>query len=226
MGLAARVVNVFLAPRKAYEAVAARPKVLGVLVIAILVMAVTQYLFLSTEVGMNAALDQQASVIKAIGINVPEQVAQQMEEGVKRARYTTPISFMVLLPIFGAAVAGILMAIFTVISGGAARFKQVYAVVAHSFLIGALQQVFSVPIMYARGEMTSPTQLAVFLPMLSEDGFLHHLLSALDLFYIWSTINIAIGIAVVYKRRTGGVAAVLLGIYAFFALIYATWRAF
>ena len=79
--------------------------------------------------------------------------------------------------------------------------------------------------MYARGEMASPTALAVFLPMLSEDGFLHHLLSAIDLFYLWSIINVSIGIAVVYKRRTGGVAAVLLGIYGFFAILYAGWRA-
>jgi hypothetical protein len=225
MGLAARAFNVIFAPRKAYEAVAARPKVLGVLLIAIVIMGLAQYLFLSTDVGQNAALDQQAAVIKALGINIPPQAAQRMEEGVKNARYTTPLSFLVFLPLFGAAVAGILMAIFTVISGGGATYKQVYAVVAHSYLIGAIQQAFSVPIMYARGEMASPTALAVFLPMLSEDGFLHHLLSAIDLFYLWSIINVSIGIAVVYKRRTGGVAAVLLGIYGFFAILYAGWRA-
>jgi hypothetical protein len=86
--------------------------------------------------------------------------------------------------------------------------------------------VFSLPIMYARADMTSPTRLSVFAPNLDEMGFFTYLLSAIDLFIIWSLINTSIGIAVLYKRRTGPVAAVLLGIYAVVAVIIAAVRAF
>jgi len=226
MGLAARAVNVFFAPRKAYEAVAARPRALGALAIAIAVLAGANYLFLSSEVGKNLAFEQQTSVMQTFGITLTPEAEQRLAQGVENARFTTPISLIVIMPIAAAAVAGILMAIFTVVTGGGARYKQIYAVVAHSYLIGALQQAFSLPIMYLKNDMTSPTALSVFAPMLSDEGFAHHLLRTIDLFYLWSTINVAIGIAVVYKRPTGGVAAVLLGIYATIALIYAAVRAF
>jgi hypothetical protein len=74
--------------------------------------------------------------------------------------------------------------------------------------------------------MSSPTKLAVFFPTLDDMGFAYYLLSALDLFYFWSLINLSIGVAVLYKRRTGPVAAVLLGIYAVIAVIIASVRAF
>jgi hypothetical protein len=126
----------------------------------------------------------------------------------------------------GAIMAGLLLAVFTAVLGGGATFRQVYAVVAHSMIIGAIQQAFSFPIMYAREELTSPTKLSVFFPMLGETSFFTYFLGAIDLFYIWSMINVSIGIAVLYKRRTGPVAAVLLGIYALIAVIIAAVRAF
>jgi hypothetical protein len=80
--------------------------------------------------------------------------------------------------------------------------------------------------MYARADMASPTRLSVFAPTLDEMGFFTYLLSAIDLFIIWSLINVSIGVAVLYKRQTGPIAAVLLGIYAVIAVIIAAVRAF
>jgi hypothetical protein len=225
MGLAARVANVFLAPRAAYTAVAARPRALGVLLVVILVMAAAQYVFLSTAVGQSATLDQQIAAVKAFGVTVTDQMVQQMQSRMAYAKYTTAISLVVFIPLLAAAIAGLVLMVFTALLGGGATYRQVFAVVAHSQLIGALQQLFTLPIAYARAEIVSPTRLAVFFPMLSDTGFLYYLLSALDLFYLWSTVNLAIGIAVLYKRRTAPVVGVLLGIYAVIAVIIAVWRA-
>jgi len=164
--------------------------------------------------------------MKALGVTVTDQMVQQMQSQMAFAPYSTGASLLVMLPLMCAVVAGLLLAIFTAVLGGGATFKQVYAVVAHSMIIGAIQQAFSFPIMYAREEMTSPTKLSVFFPMLNEMGFANYLLAAIDLFYIWSLINVSIGVAVLYKRRTGPVAAVLLGIYAVIAVIIAVVRAF
>ena len=225
MGLPSRVVNVFVAPREAFTAVAARPRALGVMLVVIIVMAAAQYVFLSTEVGQSATLDQQLSAVKAFGVTVTDQMTQQMQSRMVYAKYTTAISVAVFIPLFAAAVAGLVLMVFTALLGGGATFRQVFAVVAHSQVIGALQQLFTLPIAYAKAEIVSPTRLAVFFPMLSDQGFLYYLLSALDLFYIWSLVNLAIGIAVLYKRRTGPVASVLLGLYALVAVIIAIWRA-
>ena len=225
-GLAARLAGVVFAPKDAYTAVAARPRALGALAVTLVIMIAAQSIFLSTDVGKAAALDQQLSTLKAFGVPVTDQMVQQMESRMAYAPYTGAASLLVGLPLFAAIIAGLLLAIFTAVLGGGATFKQVYSVVAHSSIIGAIQQAFSFPIMYARGEMVSPTRLSVFFPTLDENSFALHLLSTIDLFYLWSLINLAIGIGVLYKRRTGPVASVLLGIYAVIAVIIAAVRSF
>jgi hypothetical protein len=224
MGLASRIVNVILSPAQAYAAVAARPRVLGVLSVVIVVMMAAQFTFLSTEVGQAAALNQQIDAMKAFGVTVTDEMVQQLESRMAYAPITGSLSLLVFIPLFAAAIAGLLMAIFTVISGGGATYKQVLAVVSHSNVIGALQLLFSLPIAYAREEAVSPSQLAVFFPNLDETGFFYKLLSSIDLFHIWSVISLSIGMAVLYKRRTGGAAAVLFAVYFVIVLIVAIVR--
>src|SRR5689334_19624456 len=225
VGLASRLIGVVFSPRTAYSAVAARPRWFGAMVVCGLIYIGAQVAFLSTEVGQNAALDQQLGVLKALGMTVTDEMLQQMQSRMAYAPYTTAASLVVMLPLICATVAGILLAVFTAVLGGGATYRQVFAVVTHSLIIGGIQQVFSLPIMYGRADMTSPTRLSVFFPNLDEMGFLMYLLSAIDLFIIWSLINTSIGVAVLYKRRTGPVAAVLLGIYAVIAVIIAAVRA-
>jgi hypothetical protein len=226
MGLFSRVIGVLFSPRPTYEAVAAHPRSLGVLGISLLVMMLTQGIFLSTATGKAALLDTQVSSLESFGVNVTDEMYAQMQSRLAIAPYTTAGSQLVLIPLVSALLAGLLLAVFTAVLGGSATFKHVYAVVAHSTVILAVQQLFSTPIAYARGDMTSPTRLSVFLPNLEEMGFTSHLLSALDLFIAWWLISIAIGIAALYRRKTGPIAAGLLATYFVIAVIIAVVRAF
>jgi hypothetical protein len=170
-------------------------------------------------------LDQQLSAVKAFGVTVTDQMAQQMESRMMYAKYTTGVSIAVFIPLLASAVAGLVLMIFTAVLGGGATYRQVFAVVAHTQVIGAVQQLFSLPIAYARAEIVSPTRLSVFFPTLDDKGVLYYFLNAVDLFYLWMIVNLAIGIAVLYKRRTGPLASSLLGIYAVIAVVIAIWRA-
>ena len=185
-----------------------------------------QVTFLSTDVGSEHGARPAAQRHEVLRGDRHRADGPADEARMAYAPYTTAASLIVILPLICAVVAGILLAVFTAVLGGGATYRQVFAVVAHSLIIGAIQQMFSLPIMYARADMTSPTRLAVFFPILDEMGFFMYLLSAIDLFIIWSCINTSIGVAVLYKRRTGPVAAVLLGIYAVIAVIIAAVRAF
>jgi hypothetical protein len=89
----------------------------------------------------------------------------------------------------------------------------------------ALQQVFVAPLNYARQAMSSPTNLAVFFPFLDETSFMAMLLGGIDLFFIWLIVNQAIGIGVLYKRKTAPIATTMLGIYASIVLVIAAVRA-
>ena len=66
--------------------------------------------------------------------------------------------------------------------GGNATIKQVYAVVVHSLTVLALQQLLVYPLDYAEQSLSSPTNLAVFLPFLDEGSFTARLFGAVDLF--------------------------------------------
>jgi hypothetical protein len=219
-GLLARIVGVVLSPRSTYAAVAAKPRSLGVMLVVILVAGLAQGLFLSSEVGQKLALDQQVKAMEAFGLNVSDQLYDQLEQGMKRAAITGPIGQAIFLPIVIAAESGVLLLVFSLIMGGAAKFKHVYAVVAHSAVIVAIQQVFTMALSYA-SEKNAGANLGIFVPMLDEKGVVTLFLGSIDLFLVWATINVAIGLAVLYRRRTGPIATTLLGIYVVIALVIA-----
>jgi Yip1-like protein len=222
-GLFARIFGVLLSPRDTYATVAARPRSLGVLAVVLVVIGLAQGLFLSTEIGQQLVLDQQIRAMEAFGINIPDEAYNRMEEGMKRAYITGPISQVVFWPIALAIEAGILVVIFSLLMGGAATFKHVYAIVAHSSVIVALQQIFSMALSYA-SEQLAGANLAIFVPMLDERNVVTLFLGSIDLFFVWATISLAIGLGVLYRRRTGPIASTMIGLYVVIALVIAFFR--
>jgi hypothetical protein len=222
-GLFARIFGVLLSPRATYAAVAAKPRSLGVLVVVLVIIGVAQGLFMSTEVGQQLVLDQQVRAMEAFGMTISDQMYDQMEQGMKGAAITGPITQVIVWPIAMAIEAGILLVIFSLLMGGTATFKYVYAVVAHSSVIVALQQVFSMALSYASGTMAG-ANLGIFVPMLDERNFVTLFLGSIDLFFVWATISLAIGLGVLYRRRTGPIATTMLGLYVAIALVIALFR--
>src|SRR5687768_7822918 len=171
MPLAARIAGVIFSPGDTYRSIAAHPRVLGVLAVATLVMAAATFVFLSTEVGQTAVLDQQMQAMESFRINLPDEVYDRMEDQAELQRYWAVGGILVMSPLICAIVTGILLLVFNVALGGEATFKQAYAVVAHSQVLLAVQQLFILPLNYARETMSSATTLSVFLPMLDEASF-------------------------------------------------------
>jgi hypothetical protein len=222
-GLIARVFGVLLAPRKMYADVAARPRWLGALALVLVIMATASVAFFSTEIGRQALIDQQIRTMESFGIKLSDTSYQQMEDRLARPStpYVTAAGQGIFVPVVVLVIAGIALAIFSAILGGDASFKQVFAVVVHSTVIIAVQQLFVYPLDYARESLSSATSLAVFLPFLDENTFPVRLLGGIDLFLIWWIVNLAIGLGVLYKRRTGPIAVGMLGLYLAIALVVA-----
>jgi hypothetical protein len=193
-GLLARIAGIVIAPYATYEAVARRPRALGVLMVVLLVTVVAQGGFLATEVGQQAALDRQRRAMDAFGFDVPDEVVQQMEERMS----------------------------FGLIGGGSGTYRDAFAGVAHSGVILAVSSLFTMPLSYAVGEFADAS-LGVFFPML-EETFAGYLLAAIDFFLVWWVVVLGIGLGVYYRRRTGPVIASLLGVYLGIALLIAFWR--
>jgi hypothetical protein len=215
--LAARFVGIISAPGDTYRSVVAYPKWFGMLALVTIVIAVLVGGFLGTKVGQEAWLDAALSS----GREFNEQQIQGMQTMMPFMGYITAVSMLVGWPLILLLISGILFAVFNAAMGGNATFKQVFAVVVHTGPVGVLAQIFTVPLNYFRGTMTSATNLGVLLPMLPEKSFLSLLLGMIDLFLVWQVIVLSIGLAVLYRRRTQPIATALLVVYAIIAVIVA-----
>jgi len=222
-GLVARITGVLMSPRATYAAVAARPRSMAVLLVVVVVAGLAQGLFLSSDVGQQTVLDQQVRTLESFGVNINDQMYDQMEQGIKRAAITGPIFQAIFWPIAIAIEAGIFLVIFSLLLGGEATFKPVYAVITHSTVVVGVQQVFSMALSYASGKAAG-ANLGIFVPMLDEKSFVTLFLGSIDLFLVWATINLAIGLGVLYRRRTGPIATTMLGLYVVVALVIAYFR--
>jgi hypothetical protein len=225
MSLPARMTGVLLSPRAAYAAVAARPRVLGALAVVLAVIVTATFLFLSTDVGQQASLDDNVRRMESFGRTVSDAQYAQMERMAPYSRYFAAGFQLIFMPIMALLVAGLAYVVFNAVLGGDAAFKQVYAIVAHSGAIMVVQALFGLPLAYARESLSGTTNLGVFFPFLDENSFAARMLGSLDLFLIWWIVSLAIGLGVLYRRRTGPIAATLLGIYASIGVMIAAIKA-
>jgi hypothetical protein len=221
MGLLARVVGVVTSPRETFQAVVAHPKWFGVMVVVTLLMAFFAALPMTTEAGKEAALRSQVEQMESFGMTVSDEAYEGMRRGMAVAPYTTGGAILVFAPIMTLVFTGILFLVFNAVLGGDASFKQLFSVMAHASVISALQQVFTGPVNYFRGAVTSATNLTALLPMFEPTSFIGRVLSMTDLFLIWYVLVLAIGLGVLYRRRTQPIAITLYGIYAVIVLVLA-----
>lgn len=216
--LPARFIGIITSPRETFESVVAQPKWFGMLVVTTLIVIAGTVLPMTTDAGRDAALEAQVRQMESFGMQVNDQLYAQMRSRMGIAPYTTAAGVLVMAPVVTVVMAGILFAIFNAVMGGSASFKQIYSVVVHAGAISALGQLFTGPLNYFRGTMTSATNLSVLLPMLPEGSFVARLAGMIDLFVVWWVFVLAIGLAVLYRRRTQSVAMALFGVYAVIAL--------
>jgi hypothetical protein len=217
--LVTRFFGVLTSPRDTFASVVAHPTWFGMLAISVISGAILVGGFMFTQVGQDAWLDMMSA-----SRNLTDQQLQTFERIAPYTGYFAIGQMVVFLPIVLLAVAGILFAVFNAALGGQASFKQVFAVVVHAGPVGVIGQLFSMPINYYRGTLTSPANLGAFVPMLSETSFVSHFLGAIDVFLVWQVIVLAIGLGVLFRRRTQPIAISLLSVYVLIAAIVAVFK--
>jgi hypothetical protein len=223
--LVARFIGILTSPRDTFMSVAAHPKWFGMLAVTTLIVALFSALPLMTEAGRQATIDQQVDAMKGMGFTVNDEMYDQMQRRSGTMPYTTGVSILVVSPIMLVIFSGILFAIFNAAMGGEASFKQVFAVLTHAGVISAVSTAFSGAVHYVRpGAAGSVANLGALLPMLPEHSFVANLLGMVDLFLIWYLIVLAIGLGVLYRRKTQPIAISLLSFYAVIAIVVALFK--
>lgn len=219
--LPARFAGILFAPRATYASVAAHPRWLGILLVVFLISAAASVALLSTEVGRNAVIDQQVASREAFGRPMTQAEIDRVEAFAPYFVYITPVFQLFGLSAAALLISAIAFAVFNALLGGDATFKQTFAVVCHSGVVLAALSVFTTPLAYVRGSLSSATNLAVFLPFLDESSFLARMLGSIDLIFIWWMLSLAIGLGVLYRKRTGPIAVTMLAVYVAIGVIIA-----
>jgi hypothetical protein len=219
--LFARIPGVIFSPRATYAGVAARPRALGALAVVLLLSIAGTFAFLSTAVGQQAMLDQQVRAMESFGVKMNDAAFERMEQSAGNAKYFGAVGQLITLPLAALIVAGIAFAVFNAAMGGDATFKQVFAIVSHSGVVIVLSQMFGLPMAYVRENMSGATNLGVFAPFLDDNSFPARVLGSVDLFILWWAVSLAIGLGVLYKRRTGPIATTLIVVYVAIGVIIA-----
>ena len=221
LSLPARVLGVLFSPRRTDADVAAHPRGVGVFIVIVALTSAVGTAFLSTEVGRNAVIDQQITQSEAYGRQLNQTQIDRIEQISTYYKYLVPI-FQLLGLIFAALlISGLSFAVFSAALGSDSTFRQTFAVVVHSGVVLIVQSLFSTPLAYARGTLSSATSLAVFAPFLEDRSFAARLLGSVDLFQIWWIMSLAIGLGVLSRKRTAPIATSLIVIYLAIGVVIA-----
>jgi hypothetical protein len=182
-----------------------------------IVAAAASGLLMNTQVGQLALVDQWERTAIAFGQTVDDARYAELQA---RSRYGALYGALT-----GAAGVGgvVVVTAFLVylLFGRGQRFGTVLAVVAHSGVILALRQVVAAPVAYARETTASAATLGRWFPLLDESSPVARFLGLIDLFVVWWAVVVAIGVALLYQRRTARTAVMFVGLYMGLALALA-----
>jgi hypothetical protein len=217
LSLAQRFIGVLTSPRSTFESVVSFPRWFGIFAVTVALSIVTSTAFFWSEVGQSAFIEQMKA-------GNPAVTDQQAQMAITVTKYATPIAGPIFALLFLLAIAGILMGVFA-ITGGSASFKQVLAVVAHAGVVSTLAQVVLMIANYFRGSMVSVTSLQGLGQAFAEHGFMAGFLGAIDLWWFWYLFVLAIGLGVLYRRRTAPIYVSFLAIYLVIALAVGAFKA-
>jgi Yip1 domain len=222
-----RVIGVFVSPRATFESVVSNPKWFDVLALGIVVGMIAWGIFLWSASGSQIFIDQMVSQTEAQTAARGGDVAQAVE----RARNFFPVIRLIIVagapiigPIFTAIVAGVLFGVFAALFGGGGSYKQVFSIVVHAGLAFQAAGLAELALQYARGSMAARLSLGALVQMLPEDSFVFLLLNAITLGWIWYLVLLAMGLAVLYRRKTATIATGFLSLYFVIVLIVAVFK--
>lgn len=208
-----RFIQVFVSPGALFERLRERPLWVGA-VILVVVLSIGSNLLLPDEV-TRQVLEQQMG---------PEATAEQIDRTVAIVRVWGRVASVAFPPLVIAAIAGILILIYNVFTGGEATYRQLFSASAHAFFIYTVGGLITLALILARGEVVT-LSLNLLLPGM-EEGYLFRLLRGLNVFSLWTGAVLGIAVSRIYPGRSAGrAAAVIIGLYVVLVAIFALFGA-
>lgn len=212
-----RLIGMVRSPRRTLSGAVRHPQSLDLALLIIVIAAACSAGFLLTRVGQLAALDQQVRQLESFGVVITDDRYAELRDVVPYRPIIDVAVIVIGWPVFWLVSARVLQwagnrAVLG--TGRRASFAQVLSVIVHASGIFAVRSIVAAPINYARESLGGATSLATVMPAFGESTFPARLLSAVDVFFVWWIVLVALGLGILYETRTLPIARWLFGAYA------------
>jgi hypothetical protein len=225
----ARIGGVLFSPGETFEDIVRKPDVLAPLIILLVIGYICTFMLMPI-IDWDSIITAQTDAMRAKNPNIDNATIEKVESMTRSIGKVTGY----IGPLFGLiawlVVAGALFLAFRAM-GGAGTFKQAFSITLYSWIPLTICSILMSAIAYAKGSfnpMMAPVIVKsnpAFLVDMKEQAGLFSLLSAFDLFTIWTIVLLVIGFAVMSKFSKVKSAAIIVTLWLAVVLVKAGFAA-
>ena len=204
MSILSNVINTYTAPDKVFKAVKDfnfKKALIPLLILAVVgVISFWAIQDLATEVGYDAAVERIESSSR-IADDQKEEIIAKMDERMSGPNYMGWIFSFLGNPIAVFFMALVALIVGNTFMGGSAKYGQLVNITAWAYMVAILEAIVKIPLMLSKWSLEVYTGLGV-LGIGEKGSFINSLFAGIDIFAIWRIVLIAIGMGIIYNKKT------------------------
>lgn len=204
MSILSNIINIYLAPSKVFKTVKDfdfKKALIPLLILAVLgLISYWAIQDLANEYGYEKAVSYIENLDRLTDEQKVEQIAK-IEDRMDGPQISSWISSGLGMPITVFFMALLALIVGNTFMGGSAKFGQLVNITAWAYMISILENIVKIPLMLNKWSLEVYTGLGVF--GIGEKGsFINSLYAGIDIFAIWRIVLIAIGMGIIYNKKT------------------------
>ena len=218
-----RIAGVLFAPAETFASIARRPDILGPLLLIVIIGYATTAIVIP-RMDFESIIAQQSEQMRKQNPNVSDEQLAQIEKFTRASGkvfgWITPLMMIA----WYAIVAGALLLAFRLM-GGEGTFKQAFSATLYSWMPLLLFGIILTVVVLARGTFDPITAATIvksnpaFLVDFKEQPVLFSLLSAFDVFTIWTIVLLIFGFSALSKLSRAKSAAIVITLWLAMILV-------
>lgn len=212
--LPVRLFKVFFSPGELFEALRFKPVWFGALAVGALLVAVSMAI-IPMELWEGMLREQAMEQSMRTGQPVPDNFGATSNI----VRVFSIIGPLITIFIWAFLFTGIVTFLFAFIMGDEGTYKQYLSVVSHGMFIGAVGGLLITPLRIIEQDIQLTLSLGTFFAF--GEGYFSRAMRMMDLFQLWASAVMAIGVTKIYPRRSlKSALVVFFGLAVLVALLF------
>lgn len=208
MSILSNIINIYIAPSKVFAAVkdfnfSWRKALIPLPIVILAIVGIISFWAiqdLADDYGYEKAVSYIENMDRLTDEQKVEQIAK-IEDRMDGSQISSWISSGLGMPVTVFFMALVALIVGNTFMGGAAKYGQLLNVTAWAYMIAILEAIVKIPLMLSKWSLEVYTGLGV-LGIGAKGTFINYLFAGIDIFSIWRIVIIAIGMGIVYNKKT------------------------